>query len=74
MFFKLLSTLELKQKILMKLYINIMRGFQIWFFFDGIVKIIRAFKGLDNEGYDRKNMILTVRHLMTRMTKRSRID
>lgn len=29
----------------------------IWFFFDGIVKIIRAFKGLNDEGYDRNKRI-----------------
>lgn len=26
---------------------------QIWFFFNDIVKIIRAFKGLDDYGYDK---------------------
>ena len=25
----------------------------IWFFFNGIVKVIRAFKGLDDYGYNR---------------------
>ena len=25
----------------------------IWFFFNGVVKVIRAFKGLDDYGYNR---------------------
>ncbi len=29
----------------------------IWFFFSGIVKIIRAFKGLDDYSYDRNKKI-----------------
>ena len=31
----------------------------IWFFFKVIVKIIRAFKGLDDD-YDRKNMSISI--------------
>lgn len=29
----------------------------IWFFFNGIVKVIRAFKGLDDYGYNRNKTI-----------------
>ncbi len=29
----------------------------IWFFFNGIVKVVRAFKGLDDDGYDRNKII-----------------
>lgn len=34
----------------------------IWFFFNGIVKIIRAFKGLDDDGYDRNLKNLKTTH------------
>ena len=29
----------------------------IWFFFNGIVKVIRAFKGFDDYGYNRNKTI-----------------
>ncbi len=29
----------------------------VWFFFNGIVKVVRAFKGLDDDGYDRNKII-----------------
>lgn len=32
----------------------------IWFFFNGIVKVIRAFKGLDDYGYDRNKRVLNM--------------
>lgn len=40
---------------LIVLCIGVFGWIPIWFFFNGIVKIIRAFKGLDDYGYDKKN-------------------
>lgn len=37
--------------------IGIVGWIPIWFFFNGIVKVIRAFKGLDNDGLDRNKII-----------------
>ena len=37
--------------------IGIVGWIPIWFFFNGIVKVIRAFKGLDDDGYDRNKRI-----------------
>ena len=37
--------------------IGIVGWIPIWFFFNGIVKVIRAFKGLDDYGYDRNKRI-----------------
>ena len=41
--------------------ISVCGSLPIWIFFDGIVKIIRAFKGLDNKGYD-QNKIKTYKN------------
>lgn len=38
-------------------WISIVGWIPIWFFFDGITKVIRAFKGLDDDGYDRNKRI-----------------
>ena len=37
--------------------IGIVGWIPIWFFFNGIVKVIRAFKGLDDDGYDMNKRI-----------------
>lgn len=42
--------------VLIILYVGVCGWIPIYFFFDGIVKVIRAFKGLDDNGYDRKRM------------------
>lgn len=46
---------------LIVLCIGVFGWIPIWFFFNGIVKIIRAFKGLDDYGYDKKIAISTQR-------------
>ena len=42
--------------VLIILCIGVCGWIPIYFFFDGIVKVIRAFKGLDDNEYDRKRM------------------
>ena len=39
--------------VLIILCVGVCGWIPIYFFFDGIVKVIRAFKGLDDNGYDR---------------------
>ena len=42
--------------VLIILCIGVCGWIPIYFFFDGIVKVIRASKGLDDNGYARKRM------------------
>lgn len=42
--------------VLIILCVGVCGWIPIYFFFDGIVKVIRAFKGLDDNGYDRNRM------------------